>query len=73
MRGFLKTACRGLCAFLAIALIGAGVARATDEQKSVDLQLVWDVIENELPALKSEVHRLRSELSWISLKPQDQK
>ena len=39
---------------------------------SVDLQLVWDVIENELPALKAEVHRLRSELSGISPKPRDQ-
>ena len=39
---------------------------------SVDLQLVWDVIENELPALKAEVRRLRSELSEISPKPRDQ-
>ena len=36
---------------------------------SVDLQLVWDVIENELPALKAEVHRLRSELSGVNPKP----
>jgi uncharacterized protein with HEPN domain len=30
---------------------------------SVDLPLVWDVIENELPALKAEVRRLQRELS----------
>ena len=38
---------------------------------SVDLQLVWNVIEHELPALKTEVHRLRSELSAINPKPRD--
>jgi uncharacterized protein with HEPN domain len=38
---------------------------------SVDLQLVWDVIENELPTLKAEVHRLRSELSDPDSKPRD--
>jgi uncharacterized protein with HEPN domain len=38
---------------------------------SVDLQLVWDVIENELPALKAEVHRLCGELSASDPKPQD--
>lgn len=30
---------------------------------SIDLPLVWDVIENELPALKVEVQRLQRELS----------
>jgi uncharacterized protein with HEPN domain len=40
---------------------------------SVDLQLVWDVIENELPALKAEVYRLRTELSGPGPKPRDQK
>lgn len=30
---------------------------------SVDLLLVWDVIEKELPRLKAEVERLRGELS----------
>jgi hypothetical protein len=43
MRGLLKNICRGLCAFLAAALIESGAARATDEQKSVDLQLVLAV------------------------------
>jgi uncharacterized protein with HEPN domain len=40
---------------------------------SVDLQLVWNVIENELPALKAEVYRLRSEVSRLNPKPRDQK
>jgi len=40
---------------------------------SVDFQLVWDVIENELPALKVEVHRLQSELSDLESKPRDHK
>lgn len=30
---------------------------------SVDLPLVWDVIEHELPDVKAEVERLRAELS----------
>ena len=38
---------------------------------SVDLQLVWDVVVNELPALKVEVARLRGELSGVLLKPPD--
>jgi uncharacterized protein with HEPN domain len=38
---------------------------------SIDLQLVWDVIENELPALKAEVHRLHSELSGLNPKLRD--
>ena len=38
---------------------------------SVDLQLVWDVIENELPAVKSEVHQLRAELSCFNPNPRN--
>ena len=38
---------------------------------SVDLQLVWDVIENELPAPKREVNRLHSELSGVNPKQRD--
>jgi uncharacterized protein with HEPN domain len=38
---------------------------------SVDLQLVWDVVENELPALKAEVDRLRDELSDSNPTPRD--
>jgi uncharacterized protein with HEPN domain len=30
---------------------------------SIDLPLVWDVVENELPDLKAEVQRLRAELA----------
>ena len=30
---------------------------------SVDLLLVWDVVENDLPLLKDEVHRLLAALS----------
>ena len=30
---------------------------------SVDLLLVWDVVENDLPVLKEEVHRLLAALS----------
>ncbi|HEX6441741.1 MAG TPA: DUF86 domain-containing protein [Stellaceae bacterium] len=30
---------------------------------SIDLLLVWDVIENDLPSLKGEVSRLRTQLS----------
>jgi uncharacterized protein with HEPN domain len=33
---------------------------------SVDLLLVWDVVVNDLPRLKSEVQRLRAELSGSS-------
>ena len=39
---------------------------------SVDLRLVWSVVQNELPPLKAEVRRLRSELSSSIPKPRDQ-
>lgn len=37
---------------------------------SIDLPLVWNVIENDLPTLKAEVNRLRTQLSGGGSPPQ---